>query len=43
MKVASSIKSAKLRDKINNYTVRRGKKIFVYNKKKPRFKIRQGS
>lgn len=41
MKVLSSLKSAKGRDK-NNRLVRRKGRIYVINKKNPRFKARQG-
>ena len=42
MKVLSSLKSAKLRDKKNSQIVKRKGKVFVINKKNPRFKARQG-
>jgi large subunit ribosomal protein L36 len=41
MKVRSSLKSAKTRDKDCKIVRRRGK-IFVINKKNPRMKARQG-
>ena len=41
MKVVSSLKTAKKRDK-NCRVVRRRGRIFVINKKNPRFKARQG-
>lgn len=41
MKVLSSLKSAKKRDK-NCRVVRRKGRIYVINKKNPRFKARQG-
>lgn len=41
MKVVSSLKSAKARDK-NCRIVRRKGKIYVINKKNPKFKARQG-
>lgn len=41
MKVLSSLKSAKTRDK-NCQLVRRKGRIFVINKVNPRFKVRQG-
>ncbi|AZL15157.1 type B 50S ribosomal protein L36 [Rickettsiales endosymbiont of Stachyamoeba lipophora] len=41
MKVCSSLKSAKKRDK-NCRVVKRKGKIYVINKKNPRFKARQG-
>ena len=41
MKVASSLKSLKKRD-LNSKIVRRKGKVFVINKKNPRFKARQG-
>ena len=41
MKVRSSLKTAKTRDK-NNKLVRRKGRIYVINKKKPRMKARQG-
>jgi large subunit ribosomal protein L36 len=41
MKILSSLKSAKKRDK-NCRVVRRKGKLFVINKKNPRFKARQG-
>lgn len=42
MKVLSSLKSAKKRDK-NCQVVKRKGRIYVLNKKNPRFKARQGS
>ena len=41
MKVLNSLKSAKARDK-NCRVVRRKGRVFVINKKNPRFKARQG-
>lgn len=41
MKVLSSLKSAKKRDK-NCRVIRRRGKVFVINKTNPRFKARQG-
>jgi large subunit ribosomal protein L36 len=41
MKVVNSLKTAKTRDK-NCRTVRRKGRIYVINKKNPRFKARQG-
>ncbi|MCE2993795.1 MAG: type B 50S ribosomal protein L36 [Alphaproteobacteria bacterium] len=41
MKVLSSLKSAKKRDK-NCQIVKRKGRIYVINKKNPRFKARQG-
>ncbi len=41
MKVLSSLKSAKARDKDCKVVKRRGR-VYVINKKKPRFKARQG-
>ena len=41
MKVKSSIKSARARDK-DCYVVRRNGKTYVLNKKNPRYKVRQG-
>ena len=41
MKVLSSLKSAKNRDR-DCQVVRRKCKVYVINKKKPRFKARQG-
>jgi len=41
MKKASSLKTLKNRDKDCQVVRRRGK-VFVINKKKPRFKARQG-
>ena len=41
MKVASSLKSLKKRD-LDSKLVRRRGKIYVINKKKPKFKARQG-
>jgi large subunit ribosomal protein L36 len=41
MKVVSSLKSLKRRD-INCKVVRRRGKLYVINKKKPKFKARQG-
>lgn len=41
MKVRSSLKSAKTRDK-DCRVVRRKGRIYVINKKNPRFKARQG-
>jgi len=41
MKVRNSLKSAKIRDKDCRVVRRRGR-VFVINKKNPRFKVRQG-
>ena len=41
MKIASSLKSLKKRDTDSKLVKRRGK-VYVINKKKPRFKARQG-
>ncbi len=41
MKIASSLKSLKKRD-LNSKLVRRKGKVYVINKKNPRFKARQG-
>ncbi len=41
MKVLNSLKSAKLRDQ-NCVVVRRKGRVYVINKKNPRFKARQG-
>ncbi|ABC23267.1 LSU ribosomal protein L36P [Rhodospirillum rubrum ATCC 11170] len=41
MRVRNSLKSAKVRDK-NCRVVRRKGRVFVINKKNPRFKVRQG-
>jgi large subunit ribosomal protein L36 len=41
MKVVNSLKTAKLRDK-NCRVVRRRGRVYVINKKNPRFKARQG-
>ncbi|MBL94707.1 MAG: 50S ribosomal protein L36 [Magnetovibrio sp.] len=41
MKVKNSLKSAKLRDKACRIVRRKGK-VFVINKRNPRFKARQG-
>ena len=41
MKVVSSIKNARKRDK-NCKLVKRGKKLLVINKKNPRMKAKQG-
>jgi large subunit ribosomal protein L36 len=41
MKVASSLKSLKKRDLDSKLVKRRGK-LYVINKKKPKFKARQG-
>jgi large subunit ribosomal protein L36 len=41
MKIRNSLKSAKTRDK-NCKVVRRKGRLFVINKKNPRFKARQG-
>ena len=41
MKVLSSLKSAKTRDK-NNRVVRRKGRLYVINKQNPRMKARQG-
>jgi len=41
MKVASSLKSIKKRD-LDSKLVRRRGKVYIINKKKPKFKARQG-
>ena len=41
MKIASSLKSLKKRDLDSKLVKRRGK-VYVINKKKPKFKARQG-
>jgi len=41
MKIASSLKSLRKRD-LNSKIVKRRGKIYVINKKNPRFKARQG-
>lgn len=41
MKITHSLKSHKKRHK-DNYIVHRRKKIYILNKKNPKFKIRQG-
>lgn len=41
MKVRNSLKSAKTRDR-NCRVVRRKGRVYVINKKNPRFKVRQG-
>ena len=41
MKIASSLKSLKKRD-LNSKIVKRRGKLYVINKKNPRFKARQG-
>lgn len=41
MKVRASLRSAKLRDK-NCQVVKRKGKLYVINKRNPRFKVRQG-
>jgi len=41
MRVASSLKSLKKRD-LDSKMVRRRGKIYIINKKKPKFKARQG-
>ena len=41
MKIASSLKSLKKRD-LNSKMVKRRGKIYIINKKKPKFKARQG-
>ena len=41
MKVRNSLKAAKKRHK-NCVVVRRGGRVFVINKRNPRFKVRQG-
>jgi large subunit ribosomal protein L36 len=41
MKVRTSLRSAKQRDK-NCQIVRRKGKLYVINKRNPRFKVRQG-
>ena len=40
MKIASSLKSLKKRD-LNSKLVRRGGRVYVINKKNPKFKARQ--
>ena len=41
MKIASSLKSLKKRD-LNSKLVKRKGKLYIINKKNPRFKARQG-
>ena len=41
MKIRNSLKTAKKRDR-NCIVVRRGGRVYVINKKNPRFKVRQG-
>jgi large subunit ribosomal protein L36 len=41
MKIRNSLKTAKIRDK-NCVVVRRRGRVYVINKKNPRFKARQG-
>ncbi|MCP5371235.1 MAG: 50S ribosomal protein L36 [Hyphomicrobiales bacterium] len=41
MKIRNSLKSAKTRDK-NCVVVRRKGRVFVINKRNPRYKVRQG-
>ncbi|WMI30542.1 MAG: 50S ribosomal protein L36 [Candidatus Organicella extenuata] len=41
MKVRSSLKTLKNRSK-GCFLIKRGKKLFVFDKKNPRFKARQG-
>jgi large subunit ribosomal protein L36 len=41
MKVRASLRSAKVRDK-NCQVVKRKGKLYVINKRNPRFKVRQG-
>ncbi|MAV76743.1 MAG: 50S ribosomal protein L36 [Candidatus Marinimicrobia bacterium] len=41
MKISSSLKSLKKRD-LNSKMVKRRGKIYIINKKKPKFKARQG-
>ncbi len=41
MKIASSLKSLKKRD-LNSKLVKRRGKVFIINKKNPKFKARQG-
>ncbi|MBG93083.1 MAG: 50S ribosomal protein L36 [Chloroflexi bacterium] len=41
MKVRASLRSAKVRDK-NCQIVKRKGKLYVINKRNPRFKVRQG-
>ena len=41
MKIKSSLKSAKVRDK-NNQVVKRRGRLYVINKTNPRMKVRQG-
>ena len=41
MKVKNSLKSAKKRER-NCVVVRRGGRVYVINKRNPRYKVRQG-
>jgi len=41
MKVRNSIKAARQRDR-NCQVVRRARRVYVINKRRPRFKVRQG-
>ncbi len=41
MRIRNSLRSAKVRDK-NNRVIRRRGRLYVINKKNPRFKTRQG-
>jgi len=41
MKISSSLKSLKKRD-LNSKMVKRRGKVYIINKKKPKFKARQG-
>ncbi|WP_038560783.1 ribosomal protein bL36 [Neorickettsia helminthoeca] len=43
MKVIGSLKSAKKRDARNSYVAKRGKRVYVYNRRNPRCNVRQGS
>lgn len=43
MKVIGSLKSAKRRGARNSYVAKRGKRVYVYNRKDPRCNVRQGS
>ena len=42
MKVRNSLRSLKVRDRKNNRIVRRKGRVYVINKKNPRYKARQG-
>jgi large subunit ribosomal protein L36 len=41
MRIRNSLRSAKVRDK-NNRVIRRRGRLYVINKKNPRYKTRQG-